>query len=124
MLIQALNLEVEDYINQHLKEVDESGNRLVVRNGRGRPRKVTIGSGTIEVPAPRVDDKREGKKFSSFILPPYYFCPVSNYARRTNLPISAIYCAQNGFNFFDWSKNQFRIIPDFSTTTRFSETTI
>jgi putative transposase len=71
MLIQALNLEVEDYINQHLKEVDESGNRLVVRNGRGRPRKVTIGSGTIEVPAPRVDDKREGKKFSSFILPPY-----------------------------------------------------
>jgi hypothetical protein len=63
MLIQALNLEVEDYINQHLKEVDESGNRLVVRNGRGRPRKVTIGSGTIEVPAPRVDDKREGKKF-------------------------------------------------------------
>jgi putative transposase len=71
MLVQALNLEVEDYIAQNKNEIDKNGNRLVVKNGRANPRHITTGSGTIEVAAPRVDDRREGKKFSSFILPPY-----------------------------------------------------
>jgi len=48
----------------------------VVRNGKGRTRRVTIGSGTIAVSAPRVNDRRvdaEGLrcKFTSRILPPY-----------------------------------------------------
>ena len=71
MLSEALKLEVEEYIAQNKNEVDEGGNRLVVRNGFGKPRKVTLGSGTIEVKAPRIDDQRPDKKFSSFILPPY-----------------------------------------------------
>lgn len=71
MLVQALNQEVEEYIQQFASEVDESGRRLVVRNGVGRPRKVTMGSGTVEVQAPRVDDRREGERFFSSILPPY-----------------------------------------------------
>ena len=71
MLIQALNLEVEDYINQNLNEVDDNGHRLVVRNGRAKARNVTMGSGTVAIKAPRVSDQREGRKFSSFILPPY-----------------------------------------------------
>ena len=71
MLIHCLNLEVEDYINQHVEEVDESGRRLVVRNGIGRSRSVTMGGGAVEVQAPRVDDRREGEKFFSKILPPY-----------------------------------------------------
>lgn len=71
LLIQALNLEVEDYINQHTEAVDESGHRLVVRNGAHRSRTVTMGSGSIEIKAPRVDDRREGAKFTSAILPPY-----------------------------------------------------
>ena len=58
-------------------EVDEEGMRLVVRNGRARERRVTVGSGTIPVKAPRVNDKRvdeesgERKRFSSRILPAY-----------------------------------------------------
>lgn len=71
MLEKALNLEVEEYIAQNKNEIDETGNRLVVRNGFGKSRKITTGAGTIEVAAPRVNDQREGKKFSSFILPPY-----------------------------------------------------
>lgn len=71
LLVQALNLEVEDYINRHVEEVDENGRRLVVRNGVGRPRTVTMGSGAVEVQCPRVNDRREGEKFFSSILPPY-----------------------------------------------------
>lgn len=71
LLTQALKLEVDDYVMRHAEEVDESGRRLVVRNGVGRPRTVTTGSGSIEIKAPRVDDRRDGAKFTSAILPPY-----------------------------------------------------
>ncbi len=71
LLVQALNLEVEDYINQHIEEVDERGRRLVVRNGVGRARSVTMGGGAVDIEAPRVNDRREGAKFFSKVLPPY-----------------------------------------------------
>jgi transposase-like protein len=75
MLAQALEAEVDDYIARN-QERDEDGRAKVVRNGKARPRKVTIGSGTIEVRAPRVDDRREAEeggrhRFCSQILPPY-----------------------------------------------------
>lgn len=71
LLVQALNLEVQEYIDSNKHEIDEAGKRLVVRNGTGHVRKVTLGSGTVEVQAPRVNDRREGEKFFSSILPPY-----------------------------------------------------
>lgn len=71
LLIQALNLEVEQYIQQNKNEIDENGKRLVVRNGVSKPRTITIGSGSVEIQAPRVNDRREGEKFFSSILPPY-----------------------------------------------------
>ena len=71
LLVQALNLEVEEYLQQNINEVDENGHRLVVRNGVGKPRTVTVGSGSISVQAPRVDDRRDGEQFLSAILPPY-----------------------------------------------------
>lgn len=43
----------------------------MVRNGKARPRKVIIGSGEMEIPSPRVYDRREGYRFTSSILPPY-----------------------------------------------------
>jgi transposase-like protein len=75
MLAQALEAEVGDYIARN-QERDEEGRAKVVRNGKARPRKVTLGSGTIEVCAPRVDDRRHGddgrrRTFRSHILPPY-----------------------------------------------------
>ena len=36
MLIQALEIEVDEFIQRHSHEVDENGHRLVVRNGKGR----------------------------------------------------------------------------------------
>lgn len=71
LLVQALNLEVEEYIQENLNEVDESGRRLVVRNGFAKTRRITVGSGSIDLQAPRVDDRRDGEKFLSSILPPY-----------------------------------------------------
>lgn len=71
LLVHCLNLEVEEYINQHADETDENGHRTVVKNGRGRSRSVTMGSGTVAVQAPRVNDKRIDEKFMSKILPPY-----------------------------------------------------
>lgn len=71
MLVEALQAEVADYINQHQDIWGEDGHRLVVRHGKAQSRKVTLGSGTIEVQTPRVKDRREGHHFSSQILPAY-----------------------------------------------------
>ena len=71
MLAAALEIEVEETINKYKDEVDESGQRLVVRNGKSKARTVTMGSGSVEIQTPRVNDRREGKKFTSSILPPY-----------------------------------------------------
>jgi putative transposase len=76
MLMTALEEEVASYIERHKEEVDEQGHRLVVRNGKAKPRQVTCGAGTLEIQAPRVNDKRvdesgERQKFTSQILPPY-----------------------------------------------------
>lgn len=71
MLIEALEVEVAAYVERHREERDARGHARVVRNGHARARKVTLGSGTVEVRAPRVDDRRAGAKFTSRILPPY-----------------------------------------------------
>ncbi len=71
MLAAALQAEVDEYIQRHAGERDENGHALVVRNGRARERTVQCGAGEIKVRAPRVYDKRPGKKFTSRILPPY-----------------------------------------------------
>jgi transposase-like protein len=71
MLMMALEAEVAEYVETHRGERDDDGRALVVRNGRARRRKVTVGSGTIEVAAPRVNDKRADKRFTSELLPPY-----------------------------------------------------
>src|SRR5438477_4785847 len=76
MIAAALRAEADEYVERFTDEVDEDGHRLVVRNGRARERKVTVGSGTIPIKAPRVNDKRvddqgERQKFGSRILPAY-----------------------------------------------------
>ena len=77
MIATALEAEVADYVERFADDRGEDGKRLVVRNGRARERKVTIGSGTVPVQAPRVNDKRideetgERRRFSSKILPAY-----------------------------------------------------
>jgi transposase-like protein len=77
MIAAALRAEADEYVERFSDELDDEGHRLVVRNGRAQERRVTVGSGTIPVRAPRVNDKRvegetgERQKFSSRILPAY-----------------------------------------------------
>ncbi len=63
--------EVESFIQRNIAEVDDNGYPQVVRNGYGKSRSITTGCGDFEIKAPRVDDRREGKKFLSQTLPPY-----------------------------------------------------
>jgi len=77
MIAAALEAEVDEYVASFIDELDDEGHRLVVRNGRGKERRVTVGSGTLPLRAPRVNDKRleeetgERQRFSSKILPRY-----------------------------------------------------
>jgi transposase-like protein len=77
MLAAALEAEAADYVAVMTAEVDETGHRLVTRNGYARQRTITTVSGAINIQAPRVDDRRvdpgTGKKesFKSSIVPPW-----------------------------------------------------
>src|SRR5215208_7225916 len=76
MLAEALEAEVEAYVEAAREERDERGVDLVVRNGHDRKREVVCGAGAVEVRAPRVSDRRmdengERRRFKSVILPPY-----------------------------------------------------
>jgi putative transposase len=76
MLAEALEAEVESYLEAARGQRDEQGHALVTRNGYARERQVLLGAGSVEVRAPRVNDKRvdaDGNRyrFKSVILPPY-----------------------------------------------------
>ncbi|MGF1471641.1 MAG: IS256 family transposase [Rubrobacteraceae bacterium] len=76
MLAEALEAEVDAYIEAARDQRDENGHALVVRNGRAREREVLLGAGAVEVRAPRVNDRRveengNRRRFKSVILPPY-----------------------------------------------------
>lgn len=74
MLAQAIEAEVQEWIDAHQHVTDESGHRQVVRNGRLPKRTILTGLGEVEVHQPRVLDRRpkdQAEPFSSKILPPY-----------------------------------------------------
>ncbi|HEX8936469.1 MAG TPA: IS256 family transposase [Pseudonocardiaceae bacterium] len=77
MLAEALQSEVDAYLDRFVAERDERGRRLVVRNGSHQPREVLTSAGAVEVVVPRVNDRRvdpdtgERQRFSSAILPPW-----------------------------------------------------
>ena len=71
MIALALEAERRAYLEAHADELDATGHRLVVSNGRARPREVMTGAGMVPVTAPRIDDRRSGEHFRSSLLPPY-----------------------------------------------------
>ena len=71
MISEALELEVEQYVQKlrHLR--DEEGHAMVVRNGKSHhERTVNLGAGTVRLRAPRVNDRRPKQRFTRKILPP------------------------------------------------------
>jgi transposase-like protein len=77
MLAVALEVEVDAYVEALAGEVDEAGHRLVVRNGRARPRAITTAAGAVTIAAPRVHDQRTDPqtgtryRFRSALVPPW-----------------------------------------------------
>ena len=71
MILAALEVEVEQYLQKLCHLRDENDHALVVRNGKAQPRTISLGAGSIELQAPRVDDRRANQRFTSQILPPY-----------------------------------------------------
>lgn len=76
MLQQALEAEVEEYVTRHRAARDERGRAQVVRNGKAPARQLVTGTGTLDVRAPRVNDRRvdaggQRQRFTSEILPTY-----------------------------------------------------
>src|SRR5262245_8334086 len=73
MLAQAVQAEVDAYLDAHVHLRDEGGRQVLVRNGSLPQRTILTGIGPVEVKQPRVKDRRPARqreKFSSAILPP------------------------------------------------------
>ncbi len=75
MLQAAIEQEVVDFVEKHEHLRDESGKRLVVRNGHLPARRLQTGAGALDLKQPRVRDKNPQKQsrvhFSPSVLPPY-----------------------------------------------------
>jgi putative transposase len=71
MLQAAIEHEVGAYIDMFKELKDEDGRRMVVRHGFLPERPLLTGIGPLSIRQPRVRDKREGKTFTSAILPRY-----------------------------------------------------
>ena len=75
MLETALKLEVEEFCQSHDEQRDETGRRLITRNGYSKSRNIVTGAGQLAIQTPRVDDRalaEAGKpRFKSSLVPPY-----------------------------------------------------
>jgi len=75
MLEQALEIEIESFVERYQYLLDDEGRRLVTRNGYSPERKIITGAGQLEVRTPRVDDrvldKVKERRFASSLVPRY-----------------------------------------------------
>ncbi len=74
LLTQAVQIEIQQWIDARTDQVDAQGHRQVVRNGYLPERLVLTGMGAVAVKQPRIEDRRpEGQRetFERKILPPY-----------------------------------------------------
>ena len=75
LISQALEIELEIFINQYKDLRDQMGLQRIVRNGYLPERQIQTGIGAVSVRAPRVRDRHHNASkrihFGSVILPPY-----------------------------------------------------
>jgi transposase-like protein len=75
LLAQALEAEIELFINEYSELKDESGKQRIVKNGYRPEREIQSGIGPVPVKAPRARDRHSDPEerihFTSSILPPY-----------------------------------------------------
>ena len=69
---QAVEAELETFLEEHAADHDVQGRRAVVRNGYLPSREVLTGVGPVRVQVPRTRDRSgSGRCFRSELLPPY-----------------------------------------------------
>ena len=75
LLAQALEAEVDEFLQKHQDKIGIDGRRQVVRNGYMPARQLVTGIGPVRIRQPRLDDRqlKEGieGRFNSQILPRY-----------------------------------------------------
>jgi len=73
MLMEAIENEVEEFVQAHASLRTGDDRQAVVRNGSLPARQIVTGLGLLDVQQPRVRDRRSGEKvrFTSNILPKY-----------------------------------------------------
>jgi putative transposase len=83
MLAAALEAEVAEYLERHRGERDEQGQALVVKNGRARARKITLGAGTVEISSPRINDPSLARERTSRSQPVRSYCRATARSARS-----------------------------------------
>lgn len=69
---QAVQAELQAFLDAHAAERDAAGRRAVVRNGYQPARQVLTGVGPVTVQVPKTRDRAgQGRCFRSALLPPY-----------------------------------------------------
>ncbi|MGQ0658453.1 MAG: IS256 family transposase [Chromatiales bacterium] len=72
LIAQAVEAELQEFLERQEAPRDEQGRRAVVRNGYLPEREVLTGIGKVAVQVPKVRDRTgEGTKFNSSLVPPY-----------------------------------------------------
>ena len=72
LLLQAVEAELEVFLEEYRQLYDTRGRRAVVRNGYLPTRKIMTGLGPVEIRVPRTRDRSgSGICFRSSLLPPY-----------------------------------------------------
>ena len=76
LLVQALEVEIENFLSQYSNLYDNDGRQRITRNGYLPEREIQTGIGQVPVRAPRTRDRQPDNesgriRFHSSILPPY-----------------------------------------------------
>lgn len=72
IIAQAVEAELQEFLNHYQDLKDEQGRQEVVRNGYLPGRTIVTGIGEVEIQVPKVRDRtHSGIKFNSSLLPPY-----------------------------------------------------
>jgi transposase-like protein len=72
IIAQAVEAELQEFLQQYQDHQDEQGRPAVVRNGYLPERTILTGVGEVDIQVPKVRDRSgRGIKFNSALLPPY-----------------------------------------------------
>lgn len=72
IIAQAVEAELQEFLEPYQDRRDEQGRQVVVRNGYLPERTMTTGVGEVAIPVPKVRDRSgSGVKFNAMLLPPY-----------------------------------------------------